>query len=199
MDVTPGERLRFGLERVRRLVALHEELERGGRPEHDLLRAAVVLLHASLEELLRGLATIRLPASDREMLGRIPFAGGDGRKTTLTLGDLAAYRGDPVDRVITDSVGAYLERRSYNDTNDVASALAEMGLPAALLAPHAPTLQVMMSRRHNIAHQLDWEKGATAGRHEPRPIERAIVEGWARAVDEFGRSVLEHPAPATPP
>ncbi len=192
---TPDDGLHFGLERIRRLLALYGELEQGwegrtGQKEPDLLRAAVVLLHALLEDLIRELAARRLPASNDVFLSRIPFVGGDGRNTKLTLGDLASYRGRPVDEVISKSIDAYLDRRSYNDTNDLAGALSEMGMSPGLVAPHAVALQALMLRRHNVAHRMDRDKPGTSGRHEPRVIDRESVESWLGAVEAFGRTLL---------
>lgn len=186
----------MNLDRVLGLVSLYDEVTGRipGRPsvrEAELLRAAVVLLHATLENLMRGLAGLRLPTGSPETLARIPFAGGDGRRTTLTLGDLAAYRGWSVDEILVESTAAYLDRRSYNDTNDLVGGLREVGLSSTLLEPHAAQLQGLMKRRHHIVHRLDHNELPGRGHHVARSIGRAAVEEWTGNVRGFGMALLD--------
>jgi hypothetical protein len=190
-----AERSRGNLERVRGLVALYEQLagEAGGRPgirQTDLLRAAVVLLHATLDDFLRSVASIRLPRVGPDQLRLIPFVGGDGRKTTFTLGDLHAYLSRSVDDVIAASFDAHLGRSSYNRPVDVAALLTDLGLDASLIRPHAARLAVMMARRHQIAHRVDRNEMKGRGHHRANPISRSIVVTWIDAVGEFMRDVL---------
>src|SRR5438874_2815679 len=121
MPSTHVPRFRANLDRVRGLVTLYEEVTaaapgRASVRESDLLRAAVVLLHAALEDLIRGLAAARLPTSSAEVLAEIPvkLKGGSATAMKVTLGDLAAHRGRSIDDVIAESIGAYLERSNYN-------------------------------------------------------------------------------------
>jgi hypothetical protein len=189
------ERFRSNLDRVRKLVTLYER-ESGfvsGRPtvhESDILRAAIVLLHSSLEDLLRSLAASKLPGASDDVLRQIPFPGGDGRKTTLTLGDLAAYRGRVVDQVISVSVEAYLSRLSLNNTDDVAKLLGQIGLNPSLIAPHANNIQAMMKRRHHIAHRVDRDESPGRGHHQARSVSKSLVEKWIASVERLGRSLL---------
>ncbi|HWE38868.1 MAG TPA: HEPN domain-containing protein [Isosphaeraceae bacterium] len=191
-----GERSRSNLDRVRGLVALYERLAgpAAGRPsvqESDLLRSAVVLLHATLEDFLRSVATSRLHHAGAELLRTIPFVGGDGRKTTFTLGDLHAHRGRSVDDVIAESVDAHLRRSSYNNLVDVAGLLRDLGLDATPIRPHAARLAAMMARRHQIAHQLDRNEATGRGHHAARSISRAMLLEWIVAVDGMIRAILE--------
>jgi hypothetical protein len=193
------ERFQRNLSRVRNLLAIYEQISglAQGRPsvqESDLLRAAVVFLHATLEDLLRNLAAWRLPASTSEVLAHIPFAGGDGRRTTLSLGDLAKYRGQSVEDVISDSVIAHLGRSNYNDPEDIAKVLGQIGLsPDArkrLLDSHAARLSPIMSRRHQIVHRLDRNDASGRGHHEALSIGKATLERWIGVVHRFGEELL---------
>lgn len=189
------ERFTGNLDRVRGLVSLYEEVtgKSQGRPsvrEGEILRAAVILLHATLEDFFRTLGSMRLASATPEVLSQIPFAGGDGRKTALMLGDLASHRGRMVEEFLSDSVEAYLDRRSYNDVNDLATALRQVGLAPDLVAPHAATLEIVMRRRHLIAHRLDRDEMRGRGRHGAGSISKALVERWINTVDTFARSVL---------
>ena len=80
----------------------------------------MVLLHATLEDLLRGLAEWKLPTAPATSLDRIPLAGSGKPKERFALVDLAEFRGQTVDAVIAQSVDAYLERSSYNHPGEIA-------------------------------------------------------------------------------
>jgi hypothetical protein len=197
--LTLEDRFRASLDRVHGLLALYDQVTgpAPGRPsvqESELLRAAVVYLHAALEELLRGLAEWRLPAASVDVLSQVPFAGGDGRRTTLTLGDLAAFRGQPVEEVITRSVVAYLRRSSYNNPNDIACLLGQIGLTQEarrrLWAARAAHLNTIMSRRHQIAHRLDRNEASGRGHHAATSLGRTTVERWIGIVRQFGNELL---------
>jgi hypothetical protein len=197
---TLEELFRVNLDRVREVIALYDRVTgpSPGRPsvqESELLRVAVVYLHAALEDLLRGLAEWRLPSAGTDVLSQIPFAGGDGRRTTLTLGDLAAYRGRPVEDVITKSVIAYLTRSSYNNTDDIARLLGQIGLTTQarkrLLDAHAADLNSIMSRRHHIAHRPDRNDLSGRGHHAAISLGKATVEGSNDVVRRFGKELLD--------
>lgn len=191
MPIHPAElveRSRRNLDRVRDLVALYGRLAGtvAGRPsiqESDILRAAVVLLHSTLEDFLRFVASNRLPAAGAEVLKQMPFPIGDGRKTTLTLGELARYRGRPVDDVIAEVIEAFLDRSSYNSVPELAKLMLDIGLQPSLLRPYASRLAAMMARRHLIAHRVDRNERRGRGHHQARSISRAMVESWIVAVE----------------
>jgi hypothetical protein len=189
------QRSRSNLDRVRGLIALYERLSGpvAGRPsvqESDLLRAAVVLLHATLEDFLRSVAMARLPGSEAEVVKQIPLAGSDIRRPTFNLGELSIHRGRLVDEVIADSVDAYLSRVSYNDTDEVAKLLDDIDLKIAPVRPYLSRLAAMMSRRHHIAHRFDRNESSGRGHHQARSISRATVEGWIVAVEGLIAGVL---------
>jgi hypothetical protein len=192
-------RFHENLERVTDLVVLYEEVTglASGRPsvqESELLRMAVVFLHAALEDLLRGLAEWRLPLASSEVLSQIPFIGGDGRRTTLTLGDLAAHRGRTAEYLISISVVAYLDRSSYNNPDDIAKLLGQMGLTqkarGRLMDLHAQGLKSLMSRRHQIAHRLDRNDVTGRGQHAALSIDKSTIERWSSIVRRFGDELL---------
>jgi hypothetical protein len=193
------DRFRENLERVTDLVVLYDRVTglSPGRPsvqESELLRIAVVFLHAALEVLLRDLAEWRLPAASAEVLSQIPLVGGDGRRTTLTMGDLAPFRGQPVENVIKKSVVAYLGRSSYNNPEDIAKLLGQIGLPqkakVRLMDLHARGLKSLMSRRHWIAHRLDRNDVTGRGHHAALSIGKATIERWSSIVRRFGDELL---------
>jgi hypothetical protein len=101
-----------------------------GRPpvgDADILRAAVLLLHAALEDLLRSTEELRLPLPTIppdvfKTFKFVPPSGKDA-KERFTLEDLAAYRGQSVDDVFSKAIESYLDRSNYNNIADVRSAI----------------------------------------------------------------------------
>ena len=99
------------------------------RPEiDDILRSAVVLLHASLEDLLRSIASKHISRSESAFLARIPLAGMD-RATKFTLADLSAHQGKQVDEVLNESIDQWLHQHSFNSGEDIVSMLKDIGIP----------------------------------------------------------------------
>jgi hypothetical protein len=191
-----AEQTRTRLDRVRGLVDLYALLAGpiSGRPtvhESDVLRAATVFLHATLEDFLRSLAAIRLPDSSSEILQKIPPAGGDGRKTTMGLGDLHGYQGRSIDDFIRESIESHLRRSNYSNVGDVKRLLADLGLDSSCVDPHAPRLAALMSRRHHIAHRFDQNESTGRGHHAANSISKVTVSDWIGMVDQLMMDILQ--------
>src|SRR5690606_30004823 len=164
-----SDRFALNIERVRNLVSIYRNQLAGpgqgrrGHRETDVLRAATVLLRASLEDVLRSLAYWKLPAADPAVLQEIPLVGGPAVK--FTLGSLAAHRGRSIDDVIKASTDASLERSNYNNPAEVVSILRSIGVNADPLQPLLPILDVTMKRRHRIVHRADANPEGGRGNH----------------------------------
>ncbi len=168
---------------------------RQGRPsvaDSDLLRAAVVLLHASLEDLLRMVAQERLPTAAPAVLATIPLPVGTQRKQRFDLAALAipAYRSLQVQEVIDLAVREYLERANYNHPGDIRDLLEQVGLDPKLLTAYSGDIGAMNSRRHLIVHRADANDATGRGQHPARSLARRTVEAWLSAVQEFGNAVI---------
>jgi hypothetical protein len=195
-----AERFAQNLARVRNLVDIYENHLAGegqGRRSHaktDVLRAAVVLLHAATEDLLRSLAYWKLPAASAEVLAKIPLVTA-APAMKFTLGELSAHRGKSVDEVITESVNGYLDRSNYNNTDEVASFLTSIGIPLANVNARFTQLEDVMKRRHQIVHRADRDETGGQGNHAVRSIGQATVRNWISDVESFGNALLnETPA-----
>jgi hypothetical protein len=123
------------LDRVKHLVDVYQAAASGpGRRNvgtTDVLRAAVVFLHATLEDLLRSLLEWKLPGAAAEHLRDIPLEGKEAR-TKFTLDELAAHRGKTVDDLIARSVYASLEDSNFNhraDRNTASGTGQHLALP----------------------------------------------------------------------
>jgi len=194
-SVRPEIEARFAanLERVRHLVDVYQGAAagQGRRPVEtaDVLRAAVVFLHATLEDFLRSLLEWKLPLAAAVHIKDIPLSGKKPR-TSFTLDDLAPFRGTSVDDLIARSVLENLERSNFNDPGEVDGVLERIGLSKVLLDPQRDKLGPMMKRRHWIVHRADRNTAAGRGHHAARPLQQAAVETWSEALKQFGADVL---------
>src|SRR5581483_6791135 len=94
----------------------------------DVLRAAVVLIHAHLEEFLRLITRELANDAGEEYLNQVPLAGVNGRPEKFYLSSLARHRGKLVDDLIKESVSQYLERSTFNSTDEISVLLKRLGL-----------------------------------------------------------------------
>ena len=179
------------LSRVEHLIAAHEVVSSSGGHQEDatdVLRAAVIFLHAALEDLLRSLEEWKLPLADARHLSDVPLEGKKPREK-FTLGDLVAHRGRTVDEVIRQSVSANLERSNYNDVGEMVAALHRVGVSEGVFsAEFKGQLAAMSSRRHLIAHRAD--RRSVDGQDVIASLMKDVVEEWHRAVWLFGRALL---------
>lgn len=181
------------LERVNALVSVYQDLANGqGRrrvAQTDVLRAAVVLCHATLEDLLRSVLAWRWPQAAPEQLAELAFAGGTATK--ITVSQLAAHRGKSVDQVVQESVSDALEKSNFNNLGELKSALRRSHLPEHLADSTQDKLQSMMSRRHMIVHRADQNDLMGRGQHPARSLSQEAVQAWVDAVEAFGSRVLD--------
>jgi hypothetical protein len=196
------ERFAINVARVRGLIGSFKKLRKRRSCQHDdprdVLRAAVVLLHATLEDLLRSLEELVLQRPSKGALKPITFppergkAHGDGKFTLMDLH--TRFHGQTVDAVVREAIEAHLEQQTYNNLADVNEALVRLGLHAdPITLPLKQHLMSMIRRRHWIAHRVDV---ATTNPQKllhllgPSPIDANLVDSWTCAVERFGTQVL---------
>lgn len=178
------------LNRVKNLISIYDQTSKGGArkpltPTTDILRAAVVLLHAILEEYVRHVAELGLPHADPSLLDDIPLVG-QKRGERFRLGDLAKLQGHTVDSVIQNSIRDYLAKKSFSSVSEVFATLQAAGIETGQLTTSAKQLDGLIRRRHEIVHrgdQIPRKKGASPW--VPRSITRSQVVGWTAAVERF--------------
>jgi hypothetical protein len=188
------DRFQSNVDRVRQMLGTYESSFGKGRgrrsvEQTDILRAAVVLLHASLEDLLRSLCEWKMPGANPEAFAEIPLAGTRG-KIRFGLQDLALFRGQTVDSVVTQSVIEFLEKSSFNHPGDIKSALEKIGVDSRIASPHVSILASMISRRHWIAHRADRNLNKGPGHQAVGSLSKAMVSRWVTTVKAFGRELL---------
>jgi hypothetical protein len=161
--------------------------------ETDILRAAVVLLHASFEDLLRSLEELLLPTRPAEVFREWPFALPSAPKKPLprlTLYELLEYRGKSVEDVLTQAIRRYLETSNYNNFAEVRSTVLRLGLDPAHLTTHAGQIEALMKRRHWIAHRADRNPNSGQGQYVAQHLDVNTVTAWHSIVTTAGREIL---------
>lgn len=208
-----SEAFGHNIERVRGLISIYRnKLSPSGggrRPVHatDVLRAASVLLHAALEDMLRGIASFYVANNaNPEILNRIPLVGygENGRSEKFFLGALAAHKNKEVKELIKDSVKSYYYGfATFNNTKDIANVLQACGIAPSVVETFFPELDEMIQRRHDIVHHADREErrrlasadsgqGTNRGYQVARSLSVAKVEHWIRTTERFAHTLYDY-------
>lgn len=149
------------LANARRAVNLYElakETPQEKPVRDDILRSAVVLLHASVEEMLRSVAGWYLPKCGEDALNRIPLADSLDplRAEKFFLGKLLSHRGKTVDDLISESIHRHVERRTFSDTTEIVGLFETVGFEVDdELKKILPEIGALISRRHQVVHRAD--------------------------------------------
>ena len=176
------------IERVENLVSLYGKKGPGRKnaKDTDILRAAVVLLHASMEDFLRSLLISRIDHFDNKTLNKFPLSGQSGKAPQkFLLGNLADHRGKTVDELIVDAVTVYLEKfSSFNNLGDIKNALNQCGIEKRIVEGHDfGVLPDMISRRHNIVHKADRNENIGGqGNHRVNSVGVHTLNNYVAAV-----------------
>ncbi|SDI83666.1 hypothetical protein SAMN05216588_12613 [Pseudomonas flavescens] len=182
------DRMEVNLARAETLVMIYKTHLKGtgrGRRGHaktDVLRAAVVFIHASVEEVLRSTAYWKLPLAGSTYLDNL-FLPGEGKK--VALGALAAHRGKTVDQVIAESVNDELEKSNYNNPKEIAALCMNVGVLPTDVNHHFAVIDLMMKRRHKIVHRADRSEIVGRGQYQFAHISPEQVESWIEAAKNF--------------
>jgi hypothetical protein len=188
-----SRRLERNFARVESLLQMYPTEGRGRRDVEatDLLRAAVVFLHATLEDLVRSVLEWKLPFAPADSFDDVPLLGRE-RGVKIGLKDLAGYRGQSVDEIIQGSVSEYLSESNFGHPGELKTALRKVGLSTSIVEKHQDELGPMMSRRHWIVHRADRNNAAGSGQHATRSLGQGTVQRWLEAVRAFGLDVLNN-------
>ena len=198
-------RFAMKLERIRALLGAAATLTAEGASSQpsvgdDVRRAAVVLLHAALEDLLReGQRAVLTSTLSRALLDEIGFPLRDsGRlrpkfQEKLSLGDLCERF--PVELPVSIAklaVNEWLDHKSYSHVGEVAGALASLELDSkTLIGPAGRPLSAMMLRRHQIAHRGD-HLPQTSKEDRLEPLDEQEFEEWIGATTSFADRFVAH-------
>jgi hypothetical protein len=188
-------RIATNLRRAADLIEFAENSFPKDRPpqtKDDILRAAVVFLHATLEDFLRYIGARYIPSGSEDVLNKISLIGSSDvlRPEKFFLGKLAKHRDKKVDQLIAESVEAHLDKRSFNDPADISQLLESTGVPIDVVRKLYPSLGALMARRHEIVHKGDLRATDNEQRErDPEPIDASKVKEWYETVLNFVTSV----------
>jgi RiboL-PSP-HEPN len=169
--------------------------EHSSRTKDDILRAAVVFLHAALEDFLRYIGSKYIPSASEDVLNKISVIGSSDvvRPEKFFLGKLAKHRDKTVDQLIAKSVEAHLDKRSFSNPADISQLLESAGIPTSEVERLYPSLSELMARRHNIVHKGDLKPTANKHRErEPKPIDARKVREWYETIMQFTSAVAAY-------
>lgn len=181
------QRLNNNIARVENLVGLYQAEGKGrrGTKDTDVLRAALVLLHAGLEDYLRSLLIWKVPEFSADTLKEFRVLMGDEWKEKVTLSELHELKGKTIDEVITASITANIRKyQTFSDVAAVKKALGRIGIAKDRVeALNLDQLRGMIERRHLIVHHADRNENAQGqGNHKTISIGRGQVNGYLLAV-----------------
>lgn len=151
----------------------------------DVVRAGVVLLHASMEDTLRGFLSFKLSESSEKVLNDIPLVSfsKSGQPMKFFLGELSKHKGKMIDSLIQDSIDDFLNRKSFTSTDDIASMLNKADIDLSKVRGYFPILEEMISRRHQIVHKGD--RITESGKSILAPIKAMTLGKWVGTVSVF--------------
>jgi hypothetical protein len=184
----------YNLERVENLVSLFIKLgvgKGGGRrstSELDILRAAVVLLHASFEDLIRSTEQAMFETYSDEIWKTVKFPGVTDRepdRDRLRVCDLRKYKGMSVDFLIAETVAGHLNKKTYNHVEDLTAFITALGVEVEPYRAYFQSLSNLIKRRHHIVHQADKQSAEVQGKYRATEINVSTVKTWIAAVKGF--------------
>lgn len=175
------QRTHENLERAKNLVGIYERAN--GNPQlhdTDILRAAVVFLHASLEDCLRSISYDKLPLATQSELNKT--------EQKVPLSKIAEYREKTVNELIKDVVDEYLGRKTYNNPNEIKTALKALAIEIQdnVISDTASVMQ----RRHKIVHRADRNEKESGEIGSIIKIQSSQVSKWIGQVERFVDAVL---------
>lgn len=190
-------RLNYNFSRIQNLCNLYKETstKKQGRVlvhQSDILRSAVVLMHAMLEDCLRTIASHYLPLANEEYLNKIPLKGinSSGKPEKFQLGELHKFKGMTIDEVISQSVNSHLDRTTFNTVADISNLLKTLNIESTKFSEFYPHLEKMIKRRHDIVHRADRSDAPGKGKQYANSIRLSEVQKWASQSNQFLENVF---------
>lgn len=195
-DFTNGE-FAENMVRVSNLIAASQKLvtqdAKDAESADDILRAAVMFLHSSLEEIIRNLYLYRLPSVGQEALNKIPFVTLEGihRSKGILLGDLYMYQGSFVRNVINESINNYVNTLNINNADQLAECLKLADIQVEPLRQFFSQLNSLMKRRHQIVHQMDRANELDPLSDPVNQINATLVADWKQSLEGFANMLFD--------
>jgi hypothetical protein len=161
-------------------------------PAADILRAAIVLAHASLEDLLRSVAGNRWTLiSPEEVADELPFPGSG--KVDGKFGSLLAHRGRSIDALVEESLCKfqearyqYLDRLTLNSVDDICALLRKIKVDHSMFRREFARIAWLITRRHKVVHNADLSSEDLS---QPPPLSPDDVERIFKGIDALSEFV----------
>lgn len=149
--------------RSRRFIDLASSMEEGDEKRADLLGAAIVFLHATLEEYLRLVALQEWVKLDKEkLLSVIKQYNRLGNKNVkLSLLEIVDYRDKTFESVLVDEIQAFLyQGMSFNSLEEIQAFLKTVNISLSDLSNELgqetiDNVSALIYKRHLVAHQAN--------------------------------------------
>jgi RiboL-PSP-HEPN len=182
--------------RVQNLISAFNLLEENNigdlETRKDILRAAVVFMHGTLEEIVRNLYIGLLPNCHQDKLNEIPFVGHAViRPKGILLGHLKDFSGRFIENIILDSIESYVNTMNLNNATQLCNSLKLVELPTESLVQYFSQLGSLMERRHQIVHQMDRKNEFDLLLSPVTDIEIETVFDWQNALHSFFLDLLQ--------
>lgn len=182
------ERLLNNLKRVDSLLALHDILSNEAADSvakdkearsADILRAAVVFIHGSEEDYVRGvLSEWLVKKGEPSSIAVVPLAGeGKKRASKFTLQLLLSFADMGVNDLIQRSIDEYFSLVSFNSYSEIVSQLGKITIDLSTFK-RQDQIEKLISRRHKIVHEVDIDSKSG----HTNSINATTVRSWKEAV-----------------
>ena len=198
-EFTVNQTTVFGenMQRAQSLISIYKilsELQNKKTAIHstDILRAAVIFMHASLEELIRSLIITTYANAPQSEIDKIPlFSQRRSRQAEkFLLGALVEHKHLTIDHIIQKSVESYFQNQTFNNRSDLVRAMEIIGVKKGMAKKMLPTLDAMLDRRHQIVHRVDRPKSKDDQWVRATSLSPRHVEKWAKTTLEFGSLLI---------
>ncbi|TGN13335.1 HEPN domain-containing protein [Leptospira bandrabouensis] len=155
--------------------------------DDDILRAAVVFLHATLEDLLRGTFKFLIGNKGPHLWKKIPLIGLTDRNQPkgFTFENLEGFKELKVKELFDKSVDEYLNYNNYNKISDICSMFKDLDINYEQFNETFPLLEKMIQRRHNIVHRADRQGALEELNFYLLPISYTDLIEWINNLDKF--------------
>lgn len=182
-------------DRVKNLILAFQLLEENNiedsETRKDILRAAVVFMHSTLEEIIRNLFIGLLPNGNNRHLNKIPFVGHEVHHPKgILLGHLKDFNGRFVENIILESIENYVDTLNVNNTTQLSTLFEMVEISTESLRQYFPELESLMKRRHQIVHQMDRSNELDPLMEPVTNIELQTVIDWQNALHDFFSELL---------
>lgn len=188
------ERFDSNLKRVDNLLSIYQivkETETEAVRSTDVLRAAVVFLHASQEDYFRGVLSDWLVLkADAKHLKDIALMGTDGRAQKFTLQDLLPFSEKSILDVLNESVRQAMSKTSFNQYSEICAWLNKVSISVEGFKGQEK-IGKLISRRHRIVHEVDLANTGKSSVSKTASLDKKTVESWKNAVIDLLQMVDE--------